>query len=206
MNRMEGEGKVQGVEVEPGMAEVAKPRVKFTYEDYKSLPEAETTRYELLGGELVLVPSPSTYHQRIARKLGFILEAFVERTNLGEIFFAPLDVVLGEGDAREIVQPDIFFVSKGNSRIIAAEEIRGAPDLVIEITSPGTEDRDRHYKKTLYARHGVREYWIVDPESKTVEIYIPGEKGFELARAYRADEVLESPLLQGLKVDLKEVF
>ena len=188
------------------MTKVIRPQVRFTYEDYKSLPESETRRYELLEGELVLVPSPTEYHQRISRNLEFILWKFVKERNLGWVYDAPLDVVLGEGDAREVVQPDIFFISKEREGIIAEEEIRGAPDLVIEIISPGTEERDRHYKKTLYARHGVREYWIVDPEAKAIEVYVPGEKGFELVKAYKVGETLKSPLLQGLEVDLGEVF
>ena len=188
------------------MTRAVKPRIKFTYEDYKSLPESETKRYELLGGELVVVPSPSTYRQRIVRRLAHILGDFMERRGLGEIFLAPLDVVLGKGEEREVVQPDIFFISKEREKIIAEEEIRGAPDLVIEVTSPTTEGRDRHYKKTLYARHGVKEYWIVDPKGKTVEVYTLGTEGFELVKIYKAGEILESPLLPELKVDLREVF
>ena len=143
---------------------------------------------------MVLVPSPPVYHQRVLGNLMFVLCRF------------PLDVVLGEGDEREVVQPDIFFISKEREKIIAEEEIRGAPDLVIEITSPATEDRDRHYKKTLYARHGVKEYWIVDPKEKTVEVYALDTKGFELVKGYEANENLESALLPELKVDLGEVF
>ena len=118
------------------MTKTVKPRVKFTYEDYKSLPESETKRYELLGGELVEVPSPTEYHQRISMNLEFILQQFVRERDLGRVYHTPLDVVLGEGDEREVVQPDLFFISKERSRIIAEEEIRGAPDLVVEITSP----------------------------------------------------------------------
>ncbi len=183
-----------------------KMRIKFTYEDYKSLPESETKRYELLGGELVMVPSPTEYHQRISRNLLFILWEFVRERDLGQVYDAPLDVVLGKGDEREVVQPDIFYISKERVGIIAEEEIRGVPDLVIEITSPATAERDRTYKKTLYARHGVKEYWIVDPDAKTVEVFSLGERGFELIRTYKSDEVLNSPLLEGLEVDLKEVF
>ena len=187
------------------MAEVAR-KIKFTYQDYKSLPESETKRYELLDGELLMAPSPSTYHQRIVRRLAHILGDFTERRGLGEVFLAPLDVVLGEGEEREVAQPDLFFISKEREKIIAEQEIQGAPDLVVEVTSPATEDRDRHYKKTLYARHGVREYWIVDPDARKVEVFALGEKGFELVRAYKAGEVLRSPLLEGLEVDLNEVF
>ncbi|RLI51611.1 MAG: Uma2 family endonuclease [Candidatus Thorarchaeota archaeon] len=188
------------------MTKTVKPRIKFTYEDYKSLPESETKRYELLGGDLVLVPSPTEYHQRISRNLEFMLWRFVKEQDLGWVYDAPLDVVLGQGDTREVVQPDIFFISKEREKIIAEEEIRGAPDLVVEIISPGTAERDRGYKKTLYARHGVKEYWIVDPKGKAVEIYTLGTKGFELVKVYKAGEILESPLLPGLVVDLKEVF
>ena len=78
--------------------------------------------------------------------------------------------------------------------------------MVIEITSPATAERDRHYKKTLYARHGVREYWIVDPEAKTVEVFALGEEGFQLVKAYKAGETLRSLLLEALVVDLKAVF
>jgi len=183
-----------------------KAKVKFTYEDYKSLPESETKRYELLGGELVVVPSPTEYHQRISGNLEFILRRFVRERDLGRVYYAPLDVVLGEGAEREVVQPDIFFISKERYEIIAEEEIRGAPDLVVEILSPGTEDRDRHYKKTLYARYGVREYWIVDPGAKAVELHALGERGFELIKTYKHGETLSSPLLAGLAVDLEEVF
>ena len=188
------------------MTKAVRPQIKFTYNEYKSLPESETKRYELLGGDLVLVPSPPVYHQRVLGNLMFVLCRFVKEWNLGEVYHAPLDAVLGEGDEREVVQPDIFFISKEREKIIAEEEIRGAPDLVIEITSPATEDRDRHYKKTLYARHGVKEYWIVDPKGKTIEVYTLDKKGFELVKMYRANEILESPLLPGLKVDLREVF
>jgi len=181
-------------------------RIKFTYEDYKSLPESETRRYELLGGELVMVPSPTEYHQRISGNLEFILRQFVRGRDFGHVYDAPLDVVLGEGKEREVVQPDILYISRERSRIITEEEIRGAPDLVIEILSPATAERDRTYKKTLYARHGVKEYWIVDPGARSVEVFSLGEKGFELVKAYGADEVLTSPLLPGLAVPLKDVF
>ena len=177
-------------------------KIKFTYKDYKSLPESETKRYELIEGELIMVPSPFTYHQRISRKLEFLLEDFVEKNKLGEIFYAPCDVHLGDN----VVQPDILFVSKEHFYVIAREEIKGAPDLVIEILSPATAERDRTIKRTLYARYGVREYWIVDPEKKTVEVLTLKKEGYETFGIYKMQDTLTSPLLSGLSINLTKVF
>jgi Uma2 family endonuclease len=177
--------------------------IKFTYADYKHLPESETRRYELLGGELVMVPSPDERHQRSARNLGFILWEYIHQQELGAVYYAPFDVVLS---TEHVVQPDILFVSAERAHIITEDNVQGAPDLVIEILSPTTAGRDRTYKRTLYARYGVREYWLVDPMEGTVEVLTLGERGFERAAEYGRDEVLRSSLLQGLKIDLREVF
>ena len=186
--------------------EMTKAVIKFTYKDYKSLPESERERYELLEGELVMVPSPTPYHQRISRNLEWHLWGFVRARQLGEVLAAPCDVVLGERGEERVVQPDIIFISKAREEIIQEEEVRGAPDLVIEVLSPATAERDRTYKRTLYARHGVKEYWLVDPETKTIEVLELGERGYERAGLYKGDEVLTSPLLPGLRVPLSEVF
>ncbi len=176
--------------------------IKFSYEDYKSLPESDTKRYELTEGELVMVPSPSWRHQSILSRLGFRLQAFVETQGLGYVAYAPLDVVLG-GD---VIQPDILFISHKRGSIIREEEIRGAPDLVAEILSPATAQRDRTYKRTLYARHGVKEYWLVDPDSQTVEVLTLGRRGYRRAGLLGKGDVLRSPLLVGLEIPLGEVF
>lgn len=183
-----------------------KTKIKFTYQNYKSLPESETKRYELLEGELVMVPSPTFDHQRISRNLEHLLWGFVRERDLGEVLHAPLDIVLGKGEKREVVQPDILYVSEERSEIITEEEICGAPDLIIEIISPGTEERDRGYKRTLYARHGVREYWLVDSKRRIVEVLTLGGRGFEQVSLYGEKETLTSPLLNGLAIDLQEVF
>ena len=177
-------------------------KIKFTYRDYKGLPESETKRYELLEGELVMVPSPSTYHQRISRKLEFLLENFVEKNKLGEVLYAPLDVHLGE----DVVQPDILFVSKVRSEIISEEEIQGAPDLVIEILSRTTAERDRTYKKTLYARHRVCEYWMVDPKEKTIAVMTLGKAGFESSGTYGKMDTLKSPIFPALSIKVSQIF
>ncbi|MFO1430330.1 MAG: Uma2 family endonuclease [Candidatus Competibacteraceae bacterium] len=182
------------------------PLIRFHYEDYQSLPESMSARYELLDGDLLMVPAPTVAHQRILRNLGFILQQFVREYDLGEILYSPIDVVFGAGDDREIAQPDILFVDKTRSHIITPKEIQGAPTLIVEILSERTKTRDRTYKKVLYGRYGVREYWIIDPDDRTVEVYVPGATGFELSRKYSRDEILTSDIFPGLQITLEEVF
>lgn len=184
---------------------MAKAAIKFTYEDYKSLGESERERYELLEGELVMVPSPTPYHQDISRELLRRLDEHVRAQKLGKVYAAPLDVVLSE---QIVVQPDLLFISQEQKGIIAEDEIRGAPDLVVEILSPYTAGRDRTLKKKLYARHGVKEYWLVDPEEKTIEVLALGQRGYERVALYKdkGRGTLESPLLPGLKIPLGGIF
>ena len=175
--------------------------IKFTYEDYLHLPEEK--RYEIIDGDLSMVPAPGTSHQHIIFKLMLIMGKFIDENNLGVLLCAPCDVVLSEVD---IVQPDIIFISKERLNIITEDNIRGAPDLVIEIISKSSEYRDRVIKRKLYSKYGVREYWVVDPGKKEVEVLELKESGLEKVRVFREDEVLESGLMEGLRVDLKEVF
>lgn len=188
------------------MMSVVNPNVRFTYDDYKSLPESMEKRYELLDGDLLMVPAPTTAHQRVSRNLGFLLLQFTRKHGLGEVFYAPVDVVFGQGKQREVVQPDILWVSQDRKDIITEQEIQGAPDLVVEVLSPGTEEQDRGYKKALYARFGVREYWIVDPGAQTIEIHVPSSRGVELHASFHKGEILTSPLLHGFQLDTSEVF
>lgn len=181
-----------------------KAQIKFTYEDYKSLPYSETHRYELIEGELIMVPSPDTEHQDIVGNLFRALSAHVTKHRLGKVYVAPLDVVLG--DEEEVVQPDILYISPERRGIITREEIRGAPDLVVEVLSPSTAQRDRTLKKKVYARHGVQEYWIVDPQAQTVEVYEWRPKGFERIGLYGAEQTLTSRILPTLRIPLREIF
>ncbi len=137
--------------------------VKFTYQDYLHLPEDK--RYEILEGDLYVVPAPTVYHQQVSRNLGFVLVQLARGHKLGEILFAPCDVVLSKDT---VVQPDILFIAAGRQGILGAAAIQGPPDLVIEILSEGTASRDLQIKRKLYAKYGVREYWIVEPIAKTI--------------------------------------
>ncbi len=178
-------------------------RIKFTYEDYRNLPESETKRYELLEGDLVMVPSPTTYHQQVSQNIERALDSFVQKNSLGRMFHAPCDVVLSENT---VVQPDIFFVSKEREGIITLQSVRGAPDLVVEVLSPGTADRDRTIKRALYAQYGVQECWIVDPDMKIIEVLVLGELGFRSIAVYTQQQTLRSPLLKGFGLPVSEVF
>ena len=180
----------------------AQPVFKFTYEDYRTAPPDK--RYELLDGELLLNPAPNLKHQSVQVRLGSRLGRFVEEKALGCFFFAPCDVVLSDTD---VVQPDLLFVSHARAHLlIGGDNVQGAPDLVVEILSPTTAERDRGYKRALYAKHGVKEYWLVDPAAETVSILRPRASALEVARTFGRNETLRSPLLAGVQLDLDDVF
>jgi len=178
------------------------PDIKFTYADYLQLPD-DGKRYEIIDGEIYLLPTPPTVHQQILGNLFCILYSSVESKNVGEVFISPLDVVLSE---TTVIQPDILFISNERSNIITEANIQGAPDLVIEIFSPATEKRDRGIKLIMYAKFGVRECWLVDPTSKNVEIYRLQKKNLRLVERLTVNDVLNTPLLPGLKIAVQEIF
>ena len=179
----------------------SKPWVKFTVKDYMSTPEG--TRYQLLDGEMILPPSPTDRHQMVAAQLFVAIHQFVSQHGLGRVRYAPLDVVLSNYD---VAQPDILFVSNARSDIVTDANIQGAPDLVVEILSPGTATYDRGYKQALYSRHGVREYWLVDPDAGTVEVLAESQEGLAPVASYDAGGTLTSPLLEGLIIELAGIF
>jgi len=175
--------------------------VRFNYDDYLQLPEDK--RYEILDGELFVVPAPNTRHQRISKRLEIALIRQVEENGLGEVLDAPYDVLLSE---ENVVQPDIMFVRKERYAIIGELNIHGAPDLVIEILSPGTRTKDLEIKRKTYAGRGVQEYWIVDPEDATIEVLAWSESGYVSTGCYDASQRLSSPLLPELNLPLREIF
>ena len=146
---------------------------------------------------------PSTKHQKIAGFMYRTVADFVELRNMGTVLISPTDVVLSNHD---VAQPDILFVSNERAGIITEANIQGAPDLVVEVLSPTTEGHDRGYKLTLYSRHGVREYWLVDPVAERVEVFTAGAEGLTLTATYQRSQTLVSPLLPELSIDLERVF
>ena len=167
--------------------EAKQSRVRWTWAEYARLPESGSTRYEVIGDELVVTPSPTLRHQRIATRLLVALHQFVEADDLGEVFPAPCDVLFADGDYFE---PDIVFVSKSRQHLYSDRGIEGPPDLVIEILSPSTAARDRGIKLDRYRLFGVPEYWIVDPDARRIEVWdIAG--GASEPAIYAEGQVLE---------------
>jgi len=181
------------------LARRARPRK--TVEDFMNLPEG--SRAELIDGELFRSPSPQRPHQRVSGKLFRKLADFIEARGLGEVYYAPFDVHLPSGD---IVEPDLLFVAQANLGIVQ-QWVRGTPDLVIEILSaPDGIARDRIVKRDLYAKNGVREYWIVDPEARTIEVFVHCDGKYEPEGFFESGDSLVSPLLTELRLPVVEVF
>jgi len=175
--------------------------VRFTYNDYFLLPEEK--RHEILAGDLYAAATPDTKHQRISLNLSSALLQHVRQRKLGDILEAPFDVVLSQ---ENVVQPDILFVRKERTGVIGELNLRGVPDLIIEILSEGSRRKDLEVKRKIYARFGVQEFWVVDPETSTVEVLVWSELGYVSAGLYRRSDRLSSPLLAGLNLPLSEVF
>ena len=174
---------------------------KFTYEDLRQMPD-DGKRYEIVEGELVVTPAPKWAHQQVVFKLAEVLAEAVRR-GYGKAAFAPTDVVL---DDENVVEPDLLFISRERLGIVTEENVRGAPDLVVEVLSERTRERDLGAKLRLYARFGVRFYWVVDPEAGTVRTFELARGGYAEAAVLRAGETLSCALFAGVTVDVAAVF
>ena len=179
----------------------AEPQIKLTYDDYAKTPEDE--RYELIDGELIMVGAPNMEHQSIQFEIGLRVGTFVKDGDLGWVFNPPTDVLLTD---HHVVQPDLIFVSREREHIITEANIQGAPDLVVEILSPSSSTRDRRDKFDLYAMHGVAEYWMISPEARIVRVFLLRDGVFGEVGRYGDNDMLTSTTLEGLEIDLSEVF
>ncbi|HXU32696.1 MAG TPA: Uma2 family endonuclease [Thermoanaerobaculia bacterium] len=176
----------------------------FTYDDYLLLPE-DGPRYELIEGELLMTPAPLMGHQRLSSRLHVRIGSFVERHGLGEVFAAPTDVYLSPTN---VVQPDLLFVAKEHLDRVVRACLQGPPDLVIEILSDGSRERDEVAKLRLYAKFGVPEYWLADAFRQAVRVHRLANGTYRMVAELGAEagDHLTSPLLPGLDIDLAELF
>ena len=180
---------------------VGPPQGRWTYADYAALPD-DGNRYEIIAGVLYMTPAPGTGHQSVSARLVTFLVTHVEFAGLGRVFAAPVDVELAPDT---VVQPDIVVVLSANLHRITPSRIIGAPDLVVEILSPGTAGYDRREKQDAYARSGVGEYWIVDPGAQTVELLTLNKGGYRSHGVFRGQARLPSSAVT-LPVPIERFF
>ena len=180
------------------------PKAKRLWTYAKMVEEMPETNLpvELWNGEIIMSPIPTPSHQTVVLRFARRLEDFVLAKRGGSVFVSPLDVVLSQ---HRVVQPDVFFVAESNRGIIQ-DQIRGVPDLALEVISPGSWKRDRVEKKALYEQAGVKEYWIVDPDSETIEVFALVKGVFQLHSRAKGSEVAKSKLLPGFKVTFRELM
>ena len=165
-------------------------QTRMTVAEFKQLPES-SEHIELVDGEIVMSPTPKYKHQRLIFPLAQLLD---QLTNTGSVVVSPMDVYL---DNENVVQPDVFWVSGPDSRCQLGEDDywHGAPDLVVEVLSPGTALRDKTVKFDLYEKCGVREYWLIDPEAQYVEVWRLENGQFRRVGVFGKNDEFESPVL-----------
>ena len=183
----------------------AKPQAKLTGADYLRLtpPSHRGVRYQLIEGELVKMAGASRAHQRVIGGLYFSLQSVIELGGIGELLMAPFDVYI---DEHNTFQPDLLFVSAERQHILNERGAIGAPDLVVEVLSESTRQRDLNVKLPVYARNGVREMLAVDLNAETVARYVGDGQSMTLARVYGPEDVLTSDVMPGVAIDLAPIF
>jgi len=180
------------------------PSVKFTYEDFLHFPD-DGKRHEIINGGHCVTPSPNTKHQAVSMNLTRAFILHLEQHRHGRLFAAPFDVVLSDLD---VVEPDLLYLSRERLHVLTSQHVRGAPDLAVEILSPGTRKTDEVTKRQLYERFGVGEYWVIDPERNTITVHRRVQDAFVRVAELTAEHAdrLTTPLLPGFSVTLAEVF
>jgi len=179
---------------------VAEKKIIFTYDDLLNWEE-DKFRHELIEGEHFMTPSPSVYHQKISINLSWRLKDYIDANNLGIVLAAPTDVKLSDID---LLVPDIFFVRASRLHILKEKYLCEAPDLVIEILSPSTSKRDKDLKFKRYTHYGVLEYWIVDPQKQSIDVYNLEEQ--KLIAVFTIDQKLNSPMFPDIQLELQKIF
>ncbi|MFN8557312.1 MAG: Uma2 family endonuclease [Dehalococcoidia bacterium] len=178
------------------------PQGCWTYDDYAAIPD-DGHRYEIVDGVLYMSPAPNIVHQRTVKRIAITLTPIVEDAGFGEVFVAPVDTELAP---RVVFQPDIIVVLKDRSRVVTATRIVGAPDLVIEVLSPGTRTYDLRTKLDAYARAGIPEYWLADPYSRSIEVLALTDGAYRSVGIFEGDAALTSLVLPDLTATAAEFF
>jgi Uma2 family endonuclease len=175
---------------------------RVTADDYRALPEGGK-RYQLIEGDLYMSPSPNRFHQEISLNIALCIGNYLKSHPVGKVFDAPLDVYLNNDN---VFQPDLVFIARENYRVLTDAGIEGVPDLVIEILSPGTAKLDRNLKQRVYAQCGVKEMWLVDPETTTVAVYYLQQNASQPAAVYSIADRFTSSFLPDLVFSVADFF
>jgi Uma2 family endonuclease len=174
----------------------------LTYDDLQRMREIRDERLELIDGELFVTPSPSPMHQDISGNLYTLFRNVVFESGRGRAYYAPLDVRL---DENTVVQPDLIIILSDRSPVLTTARVEGVPSLAVEIISPSTSAYDRVTKRDVYARSSVPEYWLVDPDAKTVTIFSDPQDG-RYQTEQTVSDVAISATIPELSADLKALF
>jgi Uma2 family endonuclease len=174
----------------------------LTVSDYFDTPEGGP-RYQLIDGDLIPMPTPDSFHQMILWNLAGIIYTYLKKNPIGKAFFAPIGVLLTEINAYE---PDLIFISRDRESLIAKRGVEGAPDLVVEVLSPGTARYDKGVKKSIYARTGVVELWFIDPALREIHIYNLRQDAQNPSAVHSQNDRFESTLFPGLVFQCSEIF
>jgi Uma2 family endonuclease len=172
------------------------------YDDWLELPH-DGPLYELIDGELFVTPPPNIRHQRVSRDLEFLLMTYLRRSPKGELFDAPVGVRL---DDRSVLEPDLVIVLREHAAVVGAQVIEGAPDLVIEVLSPGTASRDLGIKREKYRSKCIGEYWIVDPANARVEVLVLENERYVRFGLFTRGDALRSKVLADFELAVGEIF
>lgn len=178
---------------------------KYAAKEFSEFAKTKEERFELIDGRIIMMASPKRIHQKIVgfiyRKLGDYLDQ-----KPCEPFISPFDVVLSEKNeiwdkSKNVFQPDVFVVC--DPKKISEERITGAPDFVVEVTSPSNSERDYYYKCNAYMKYGVKEYWIINPETKNILVYINGEE--IKTYSFTFDDKIKASIFENFEIDFKEI-
>lgn len=174
--------------------------IRVSAAEFEELTADDERRFELIQGEVIEMPPPVVPHQNVVLNTAFVLKPIIPN---GRIFISPIEVYL---DEHNISQPDLVWVAENSICKIEHKRLVGAPDLVVEVLSPGTAKRDKTTKFSLYEKHGTREYWMIDPETSLIEVWKRGANGFERQGVYGVGDTFESAALGGKVVDVTPIF
>jgi len=174
----------------------------WTYEDYAAIPD-DGKRYEVVDGVLFMTPAPNRWHQETVGEIFAYLRNHVKLTGLGVVYMAPFDVEL---NPKTIVQPDVLVILNAHLEKISDKRVIGAPDLVVEVASPGTREHDQHEKLDAYALAGVPEYWIVDPTRRTIELLVLEAGAYRSSGIFEGKSSLPSKVVPDFPVHVEQFF